>query len=88
MRLFKQLREYHATTRREMITKAIEIGIAVRLVREGQTLDFVPDRLEEGRDIWTVSGKLRSENGAEAVRLTPDMWSGMQLCIPDRVSFS
>lgn len=81
----KQLREYHATTRREIITKAIELGIAVRLVREGRTLDFVPDRLQEGAGVWSVSGKLRSERGAESVRLTPDMWSGMQLCVPDRL---
>ena len=81
----KQLREYHPTTRREMLKQAIALGVSVRLERGGRMLEFTPSGIEEaeGSGGWRVRGMLRGEGGREEMCLTPDMWKGMKLHVPE-----
>ena len=75
----KQLREYHPTTRREMLKQAIALGAAVRIEREGTLCEFLPSAIEESGQEWRVRGMVRLESGSMPMCLTPDMWTGMQL---------
>jgi len=79
----KQLREYHPTTRREMLKQAIALGVSVRIERGGRTVDFTPIGIEEGPGCWKVRGTLRGDAGNEETCLSPDMWAGMQLHVPE-----
>lgn len=81
----RSVREYHPSTRREMVKRAIELGAAVRLVRAGRTIEVLPSRIDEREGEWRLHGRLAEpENGESAlVTLSPDMWSAMQLLLPD-----
>ncbi|CAM4253706.1 helicase-associated domain-containing protein [Paenibacillus tarimensis] len=75
------MRDYHPSTRKEILKRAIELGVLVKLDRHGSVIDFIPRRLEEEGGNWFVAGQLSGE-GDSSLRLTPDMWSRMQLAIP------
>ncbi|PZD93807.1 hypothetical protein DNH61_20065 [Paenibacillus sambharensis] len=75
------MRDYHPSTRKEMLKHAIELGVPVKLDREGKVVDFIPRRLEEEGGNWFVAGQL-SGQAESSLRLSPDMWRGMQLMIP------
>lgn len=90
---FSGLRSVHPSTRREMVKRAIEIGAAVRIVRDGAALDIVPERLEETTDGWRMHGRLNGPDGtsgSDAGRVRPDRivldngsWTAMQLLLPE-----
>jgi hypothetical protein len=75
----KQLREYHPTTRREMLKQAIALGAAVRIEREGKLCEFLPSAIEDADSGWLVRGLVKLESGSMLTSLTPDMWKRMQL---------
>jgi hypothetical protein len=78
-------RPVHPSTRREMVKRAIEIGAAVRIVREGTGMDILPERLEETESGWRMLGRPAGSAADPAVRvaLDGDSWSEMQLLLPE-----
>lgn len=78
-------RRVHPSTRREMVKRAIEIGAAVRIVREGTGMDILPERLEETDGGWRMLGRPAGSASDPAARiaLDGDSWSEMQLLLPE-----
>ncbi|MCD9026550.1 helicase-associated domain-containing protein [Cohnella silvisoli] len=52
-------RNYHASTRKELLQRAIDWQASVRIGREGQTRTFVPKGFEEEGSNWCVLGRWR-----------------------------
>ncbi|PWW06198.1 XPB/Ssl2-like helicase family protein [Paenibacillus cellulosilyticus] len=77
-----QLRQYHFSTRKQMIEQALAWGAPLELRTGGRLVELVPERLDDSHDSWSVAGYLRSEEAYEPVRLLPDMWDEMRLIIP------
>jgi hypothetical protein len=82
---FGALRRVHPSTRREMVKRAIEIGAAVRIVRDGVETDILPERLEETESGWRMLGRPagRAADPAERVAIDGDAWSEMRLLLPE-----
>ncbi|AGA58320.1 hypothetical protein Theco_2200 [Thermobacillus composti KWC4] len=82
---FSAVRRVHPSTRREMVKRAIEIGAAVRIVREGAEMDILPERLEETDGGWRMLGRALDCPPDQSVRvaLDGDSWSDMQLLLPE-----
>lgn len=90
----KQLREYHLSTRKELLQRAISLETSVRMRTGGEWRIFIPDRLEQRGSDWAVTGiwgdrdavqsaEPGAEHAEESVRLTPDMWDEMGIALPD-----
>lgn len=85
---WRQLRSYHASTRKELMQQAVAMETAVQLKLEGQLRNFVPEQIEHRGDVWSVTGKLIGDEYNEysiRSRLTPDMWEEMKLVLPSGV---
>lgn len=78
----KGLRSYHLSTRKEMIEQAMNWEIPLQLQMATGLHAFIPERLEQNGNDWSVHGLLRDAPDAGAVRLTPDMWDDMKIVIP------
>ena len=77
-------RRVHPSTRREMVKRAIEIGAAVRIVRDGVQADILPERLEETEGGWRMIGRPAGTAAEQdRIELDGDSWSEMQLLLPD-----
>ncbi|MEF3309901.1 helicase-associated domain-containing protein [Paenibacillus sp. GYB004] len=74
----KDCRAYHASTRKQMILKALEWKACLKLRKSGADTVFIPIRLDGIRDDWAVTG---FEQQSE-VRISPDQWEEMQLILP------
>ncbi|MEK0313168.1 hypothetical protein [Cohnella sp. 56] len=48
---------YHASTRRELVERAIGWRAALRLNRSGEWIDLIPERLLTGGEQWRVEGR-------------------------------
>ncbi|RJX41024.1 hypothetical protein D3P09_03140 [Paenibacillus pinisoli] len=79
---WRQLRSYHASTRKELIQQAVAMETAVQLKLAGELRQFVPERIELRGAQWAVTGKLVDDKQPERSRLTPDMWEEMKLVLP------
>jgi hypothetical protein len=75
---WKDYRAYHASTRKEMIRKAIEWQSLLKLRKDGQDRTVVPQRLLEDRSGWALVG---IERGSE-IRLSGYEWDEMKLLVP------
>lgn len=75
-------RNYHHTTRKEMLERALFWRIAVKLKYGGDEISFVPERIEAGEDGWSVAGYTIKDGSAAAMRLSPNMWQEMMLEFP------
>lgn len=75
---WKDYRMYHASTRKDLIRKAIEWQSLVKLRKDGQDRTVIPQRLLEERGGWALVGL---ERGSE-VRLSGDEWDEMKLLVP------
>jgi len=82
---FGALRRVHPSTRREMVKRAIEIGAAVRIVRDGAEMDILPERLEETDGGWRMIGRPAGSaaDPSSRVALDGDSWSEMRLLLPE-----
>ncbi|MFC0213203.1 helicase-associated domain-containing protein [Paenibacillus chartarius] len=77
---WKDYRTYHASTRKEMIRKAIEAEALLKLRLGGQDRTIAPKRLLEERDSWCIVGIDRS-SGSE-IRFGGDEWQEMKFVVP------
>ncbi|REK76373.1 helicase-associated domain-containing protein [Paenibacillus paeoniae] len=82
---WRQLRSYHASTRKELIQQAVAMETAVQLNLDGKLRNFVPEQIELRGEQWAVTGKLIGDELAERSRLTPDMWEEMKLVLPSGI---
>ncbi|RJE90575.1 hypothetical protein D3P07_00235 [Paenibacillus sp. 1011MAR3C5] len=83
---WRQLRSYHASTRKELMQKAVAMETAVQLKLEGQLRHFIPEQIDLRGEQWSVTGKLVDDKQSERSRLTPDMWDEMKLVLPNGVN--
>ncbi|MFF2887937.1 helicase-associated domain-containing protein [Paenibacillus sp. NPDC057967] len=82
---WRQLRSYHASTRKELMQQAVAMETAVQLKLEGQLRHFIPEQIDLRGEQWSVTGKLVDDDQSERSRLTPDMWEEMKLMLPSGV---
>lgn len=78
-----QMRQYHPSTRRELLEHALSWRTAVKLSIRGKAVPFIPDKLIEDENGWRVSGDLQWDGQTEHKQLAPHMWDEMMLVIPE-----
>ncbi|MDR6551502.1 helicase-associated domain-containing protein [Paenibacillus qinlingensis] len=74
----KELRDYHASTRKDMIRKAIEWKSVLQLRKEGRDCFIIPRMLREDRTGWILEGW---EEYQEIAWASED-WNEMKLILP------
>ncbi|WP_168121964.1 helicase-associated domain-containing protein [Paenibacillus sp. HB172176] len=79
----KQLRSYHASTRKELMQQAMQLETAVQLKMDGELVVFIPDEMELSGPEWTVTGRLQRSGYPKRNRLSYEMWEEMRLLIPE-----
>jgi hypothetical protein len=79
-----RLAAYHGSTKRDIMEKAIDWKIPVRLVYDGREIEFLPERLKGDAGSWEVEGMIRiPETGSpKKLSMTPDMYGEMRLVFP------
>ncbi|GAB2702438.1 hypothetical protein ACFQWB_02065 [Paenibacillus thermoaerophilus] len=75
---WKDSRQYHPTTRKQIVKLAVEAGTELLIGREGRLERFVPGRIAEEEGTWRVAG--RGETGEVCLR--PHEWEEMRLILP------
>lgn len=83
---WRQMRSYHASTRKELMQQAVTLETAVQLRLHGELKSFVPEQVEQRGNDWSVTGRLIAGDSPERSRLTPDMWDEMRLLLPDGIT--
>ncbi|NOU68282.1 hypothetical protein GC096_30085 [Paenibacillus sp. LMG 31461] len=78
MSWIKELRDYHASTRKDMIRKAIEWKSVLQLRKEGRDCFIIPRMLREDRTGWILEGWEEYEE----VAWTSEDWKEMKLILP------
>ncbi|MBD0379325.1 helicase-associated domain-containing protein [Paenibacillus sedimenti] len=74
----KEFRDYHGSTRKEMIRKAIEWKSCLRLRKEGRNRLIIPRAIYEERSGWTLFGLEEDQE----IMLKSEDWEEMQLILP------
>ncbi|OAS13529.1 helicase-associated domain-containing protein [Paenibacillus oryzisoli] len=74
----KELRDYHTSTRKDMIRKAIEWKSVLQLRKEGRDCFIIPRMLREDRTGWILEGWEEYEE----IAWTSDDWKEMKLILP------
>jgi hypothetical protein len=74
----KEFREYHGSTRKDMIRKAIEWKSYLKLRKEGIERQIMPQSLREDNNGWMLLGM---EN-AQDILLRSEDWNEMKLILP------
>ncbi|MEW9697840.1 helicase-associated domain-containing protein [Paenibacillus sp. SI8] len=74
----KEFRDYHGSTRKEMIRKAIEWNSRLQLRQQGRDRSVIPKAIHEERSGWT----LRGVEGCQEITLHSDDWEEMKLILP------
>lgn len=74
----KELRDYHASTRKDMIRKAIEWKSVLQLRKEGRDCFIIPRRVREERTGWLVEGW----EDYQEISWSGDDWNEMKLILP------
>lgn len=72
------LRRYHASTRKEMIIRAIEWKVWLKLKNDEKEIYFIPDHMIEDNTGWRVAGRLN----AGSTHINIEDWKEMQLILP------
>lgn len=74
----KEYRAYHASTKKDLIRKAIEWKSYLKLGKEGIDRYIVPKALSESQSGWTLTGT----ESMDEVSLGLEDWNEMQLILP------
>ncbi|MBP1996472.1 helicase-associated domain-containing protein [Paenibacillus eucommiae] len=74
----KEYRDYHSSTRKDMIRQAIEWRSSLKLRKEGMERSVIPHSLLEDRNGWTLVGV---EDNQE-INLHSTDWEEMKLLLP------
>lgn len=77
-----QYRNYHHTTRRELLERALSWRISVKLQCGEDAVSFVPERIETASEGWAVVGYTEKTGDILHMRLEPAMWQEMMLEFP------
>lgn len=81
----REWRKYHASTARQIASKAIEWQTKLELKRKEDVVYIIPDRIE-GHGEWTLSGWVTSSNGENVLEwqvLSPRDWGNIRLIVPE-----
>ncbi|KRE90541.1 hypothetical protein ASG89_09660 [Paenibacillus sp. Soil766] len=78
MSWIKELRDYHISTRKDMIRKAIEWKSVLQLRKEGHDCFIIPRMLREDRTGWILEGWREYEE----IAWTSEDWKEMKLILP------
>lgn len=81
---WKETRDYHVSTRKEIIRKAIEWRSYLKLRKAEAEWTVRPIRLEEYAGSWSFS----CLEGEREVRLMAEDWDAMQLILPGKHAFT
>jgi hypothetical protein len=76
----KDYRTYHASTRREMVEKAMEWKTALQVRHNGRDQVIAPRKLQETRGSWSMTGL--EQSNLQEVCLFPDDWQEMKIIVP------
>ncbi|MCR2804900.1 helicase-associated domain-containing protein [Paenibacillus soyae] len=82
---WREMRSYHASTRKEFMQQAVSLETAVQLRLNGEIRSFVPEQVEQRGQEWAVTGRMIAGDRPERSRLTPDMWEEMKLVLPSGI---
>jgi hypothetical protein len=74
----KEFRNYHGSTRKEMIRKAIEWKSSLQLRKQGRNRFIIPKAIYEERSGWTLLGMEESQE----ITLKSEDWEEMKLILP------
>lgn len=81
----RDYRNYHPSTRKDMVEKAIEMRTLLQIRKDGADVRFAPRKVQETRGTWCMTGlgpaEERSGNAGE-IRLLADEWQEMKLILP------
>jgi hypothetical protein len=83
---WREMRSYHASTRKEFMQQAVSLETAVQLRLNGEIRSFVPEQVEQRGQEWAVTGRMIGGGRPERSRLTPDMWEEMKLVLPSGIT--
>lgn len=83
---WREMRSYHASTRKEFMQQAVSLETAVQLRLNGEIRSFVPEQVEQRGREWAVTGRIIGGGRPERSRLTPDMWEEMKLILPSGIT--
>ncbi|MEK8131931.1 helicase-associated domain-containing protein [Paenibacillus filicis] len=92
----KDYRNYHPSTRREIVEKAIQLRSLLQIRKAGEDCRIVPRKLQETRGSWCITGMEAESPGAEPrvaaegegrgrpaeIRLLEGEWQEMKLILP------
>ncbi|TVY08727.1 helicase-associated domain-containing protein [Paenibacillus cremeus] len=84
----RDYRAYHASTRKEIVERAIRMKTALQIRKDGSDYRIVPQKVQETRGTWSMTGISRMEESGAApeitgeVRLLADEWQEMKLILP------
>ncbi|WP_028550338.1 helicase-associated domain-containing protein [Paenibacillus sp. UNC451MF] len=76
----KDYRTYHASTRREIVEKAMEWKAAVQVRHNGKDRLIAPRKLQETRGTWSMTGLEPSE--LQEICWLADDWQEMKIILP------
>ncbi|MGG1553238.1 helicase-associated domain-containing protein [Paenibacillus ferrarius] len=74
----KEFRNYHASTRKDMIRKAIEWKSVLQLRKEGQDRFIIPRMLREEKTVWHLEGLEQDRE----ISVPGEDWQEMKLILP------
>ncbi|WP_281887853.1 helicase-associated domain-containing protein [Paenibacillus sp. YYML68] len=82
----KDYRSYHASTRRDIVERAIALRTLLQIRRNGADCRIVPRKVQDTRGTWCVTALERGGTSEEAntgeLRLLADEWEEMKLILP------
>lgn len=81
----RDYRNYHPSTRKDMVEKAIELRTLLQIRKGGADVRLAPRKVQETRGTWCMTGLGRTEGGGESgeeIRLLADEWQEMKLILP------
>lgn len=81
----KDYRAYHASTRKEIVERAIQMKTVLQIRKNGTDYRVVPRKMQETRGTWCMTGigtpAERSQNAGE-IKWLADEWQEMKLILP------
>ncbi|CAG7622718.1 helicase-associated domain-containing protein [Paenibacillus allorhizosphaerae] len=81
----RDYRSYHASTRKEMVEKAIRLKTVLQIRKDGCDYRITPHKVQETRGSWCMTGIGRTASTIdhiEEMRLMPEEWQEMKLILP------
>ncbi|WP_144933573.1 helicase-associated domain-containing protein [Paenibacillus sp. 32O-W] len=79
LKWFRECHSYHLSTRKEMISRALEWKAALRLASSSEEVLLVPIRILDSEGKWRVAGRTQTS----ACVVDPQEWEQIQIILPE-----